>query len=194
MLYGTIPYSGVEFRCAVQSSALCDGIVALLVCSAGTVVAHFSIGLTEHRHRQSGAVRPSRDRLSRRQCMARPVCRRNVLRGTPGLHQCIRPPAPWTRCEDGDSRAAPNKIHGLGRQLAADGFAEPRSTVGLSLCTSSRRLHAAEQLPRRSRSTKLVTPCRRSRLRIGARLTSPPRQSGPACWRAQRQPHSAWCA
>lgn len=91
MLYGTIPYSGVEFRCAVQSSALCDGIVALLVCSAGTVVAHFSIGLTEHRHRQSGAVRPSRDRLSRRQCMARPVCRRNVLRGTPGLHQCIRP-------------------------------------------------------------------------------------------------------
>lgn len=79
MLYGTIPYSDVEFRCAVQSSALCDGSVALLICSAGTGVAHFSIGLTEHRHRQSGAVRPSGDRRGRR--------RDNVRSVVPGLHR-----------------------------------------------------------------------------------------------------------
>ncbi|CDX20215.1 hypothetical protein MPL3356_310042 [Mesorhizobium plurifarium] len=35
-------------------------------------MAHFSIGLTEHRHRQSGAVRPSGDRRGRRQDNVRP--------------------------------------------------------------------------------------------------------------------------
>lgn len=67
MLYATIPYSGVDSRCAVQPSALCNGVVALLICSARTVVAHFSIGLTEQRHRQSGAARSSRDQRGRRQ-------------------------------------------------------------------------------------------------------------------------------
>lgn len=79
MLDDTIPYSCVEFRCAVQSSALCDGVAALLICSTGTVVAHFSIGVTEQRHRQSGAVRPSRDRRGRRQDNVRSV--------VPGLHR-----------------------------------------------------------------------------------------------------------
>lgn len=79
VLYATIPYSCVEFRCAVQSSALCEGLAALLICSTGTVVAHFSIGVTEHRHRQSGAVRPSRDRRGRRQDNVRSV--------VPGLHR-----------------------------------------------------------------------------------------------------------
>ena len=71
--------SGVEFRCAVQSSALCDGVAALLICSTGTVVAHFSIALTEQRHRQSSAVRPSSDRRSRR--------RDNVRFVVVGLHR-----------------------------------------------------------------------------------------------------------
>lgn len=79
MLYSTIPHSGVELRCAVQSSALCDGIVALLVGSAGTVVAHFSIGLTGIVTGNPGAVRPSRHRRGRRQDKVHSV--------VPGLHQ-----------------------------------------------------------------------------------------------------------
>ncbi len=71
--------SGFDFRCAVQSSALCAGVVALLICSAGTVVAHFSIGLGERRHGQSKAVRPSVDRRGRRQDNLRSV--------VPGLHR-----------------------------------------------------------------------------------------------------------
>ncbi len=73
MLQSTIPHSCVEFRCAVQSSALCDGVYRMHEGSTGTVVAHFSIGLTEHRHRQFGAVRPSRDRRGRRQDNVRSV-------------------------------------------------------------------------------------------------------------------------
>lgn len=79
MLYAAIPYCGVDSRCAVQSFALCDDVAALLICSVGTVVAHFSIGLTEHHHGQSGAVRPSRDRRGRRQD--------NVRSAVPGLHR-----------------------------------------------------------------------------------------------------------
>lgn len=67
MLYTTITYSCVEFRCAVQSSALCDGVAALLICSTGTVAAHSSIGVSEQRHRQPSAVRPSFDRRDRGQ-------------------------------------------------------------------------------------------------------------------------------
>ncbi|MDX8525391.1 hypothetical protein RFM68_12805 [Mesorhizobium sp. MSK_1335] len=41
MLDVTTPYSGVESQCAVHSSALGDGVVALLICSTGTFVTHF---------------------------------------------------------------------------------------------------------------------------------------------------------
>jgi hypothetical protein len=73
---------------------------------------------SEHRHRQSGAVRPSRDRRGRRQCMPRPVCKWNVLRGTPGLRQCIRPRRLDALPKWRFARPAPNKIHDLERAAA----------------------------------------------------------------------------
>jgi hypothetical protein len=50
ILFAATPRSDVKFRCAVQSSALCDGVYRLHESSTGTVVVHFFIGLTEHRH------------------------------------------------------------------------------------------------------------------------------------------------
>lgn len=49
------------------------GCLGCSVCSARAVAAHFSIALTEQRHRQSSAVRPSSDRRGRRQDNVRSV-------------------------------------------------------------------------------------------------------------------------
>lgn len=73
LLYGTLPLADFEFRCAVHSSALIDGVFRLHWGSARTVAAQFSIGLTEHRHRQSSAVRSTVVRRGRRQDNVRSV-------------------------------------------------------------------------------------------------------------------------
>lgn len=60
----------------------------------------------------------------------------------------------WMPCQDEDSRAQLLTRYTTPKApLPADRFAERRSTVEPSLCTSSRRLHAAEQLPGRAHST-----------------------------------------
>lgn len=124
---------------------------------------------------------------------------------------CIKPTAPFgprasglryakgkawqPPSKDGDSLARLLTRYTTSKgPLPADRFAERRSTVGPSLCTSSRGLHAAEQTPGRDGSTKLTIPSRPSRLRMGAGVTSRPRRSGPACWRAQQPPCCAWRA
>lgn len=101
----------------------------------------------------------------------------------------------WAWCQDGDSRARLLTRYSTSKgPQPADRFAERRSTVGPSLCTSSRRVHAAKQLPGLPRSAKLVAPSRPSRLHRGTGLTSRPGRSGPVCWRAQRRPRCAWRA
>jgi len=62
-----------ESRCAVQSSALIDGTVALLRSSPGSAAAHFSIGVTEHYHRQSHAIAAHYLMRARRQDTVRSV-------------------------------------------------------------------------------------------------------------------------
>src|SRR5262249_27191642 len=56
LFYNTLLCLRIEFRCAVQSSALIDGVLQLHSCSFRTAAAQLSIGFTGHHHRQSGAV------------------------------------------------------------------------------------------------------------------------------------------
>jgi hypothetical protein len=62
-----------ESRCAVQSSALIDGTVALQRRSPGSAAAHVSIGVTEHYHRQSHAIAAHHSMRARRQDNVRSV-------------------------------------------------------------------------------------------------------------------------
>jgi len=63
-----------ESGCAVQSSALCDGITSLHSGSVDCVAAHLSISMTEHHHhRQSSAIRPHHRVWRRRQDNVRSV-------------------------------------------------------------------------------------------------------------------------
>jgi hypothetical protein len=62
-----------ESRCAVHSSALSDGKVSLHFCSADTVAAYLSIGMTEQDHRHSGVVHVARHVRGHRQDSVRSV-------------------------------------------------------------------------------------------------------------------------
>jgi hypothetical protein len=84
----TLALCGFELRCALHSSALVDGLFRLPFGSAPTVEAHFSIGLTGHYHRHSGAIRPAARRYGRKQDIVRPF--------VDGLHRSDLPPKKWT--------------------------------------------------------------------------------------------------
>ncbi|MDU6726036.1 MAG: hypothetical protein E6471_04800, partial [Bradyrhizobium sp.] len=62
-----------ESQCAVQLSALSDGVARLHDGGSIAVAAQFSIGLTEPRHRQFGAIAPSLRTPPRRQNSVRTV-------------------------------------------------------------------------------------------------------------------------
>ena len=116
----------------MQSSALSDGVDWLRSCSARTGAAHFSIGLTEHHHRQSGVVRRHHEGVGHRQRMACPAAS-DLLDGHNSLRQRIRPRHQMS-CQDGDPHARVLLRYAASKgPLPDDRFAERRSTVGPSI-------------------------------------------------------------
>lgn len=120
-----------ESGCAVQSSTLSDGTVALQRSSPGSAAAHFSIGVAEHSHRQSHAIAAHHPMRARRQD--------NVRSAVLHLHQVLVRPEQLprlgggTRGDVGFCCVRIATVEGAGNHIAYMTTASLRATATMAL-------------------------------------------------------------